>query len=209
MARRGKKSIKWDGILTENLTYGCPREEIDKRFNTLFDIYGIKEENREIALERLVFFLAHELGIQGFMYKSEYEEIAKEQKEYIYWKLVNLVKSEKLLSVKFDFLEEITFKDKKLIDSFLFSLGIFKENNEAINEKSSYKIIEEIIKEISYYEDKLAYYYRIQRSNKMIKNEKNRAFFYDLHSTCQMYETNKNIALKEKRLIESFKNRYC
>lgn len=200
MARRGKKSIKWgEGILAENLTRRSKREDIDKRFNALFDIYGIeiygsKTEDYVLALERLVFCLARELNIQGCMSKLTSEPLAQEYKEYIYWKVIknSSQKIKKSIELTIDFLEKMIIRQNK--DNIIEFLDfVFVEDID---------IVIEIIDEMSKIKDISSYYFRMQRKNRKIQKERKENYNHNLHDICSHYPAYKLLGEMEKNFIK-------
>ena len=56
-------------ILDENLDPNTNDNDFDKRFKALFEVYDINDKDELLAFKKLVFFMANEMKIQGFIYK--------------------------------------------------------------------------------------------------------------------------------------------
>lgn len=203
MARRGIKNTKWDGILNENLDPTSSSNDFDKRFEALFKIYNIKDEEPLIAFRKLVFFLANELKIQGFMYHLEHEDIVKEYRAYIFWKVVNVLKKE-------------SGSVEKTIDKI--SLVLDCRTSDEIQSfflkyfpKYHLDTIISILKQEFKRGDICRYYQRIKtnKNYKLIHDEINGISVSSFFEICSMYPTYCKLLNKEKKIKEDFINRFC
>ena len=199
MARRGLKSIRWSGILDENLDPTTNKNDFDKRFNALFEVYGISDRDELLAFKKLVFFMANEMKIQGFIYKLGHEPIVKECEDYIFWKVVNLIKKdvgsiEKAIN---KLLATITIMNKE--DTREFYLAYIPPYH--------IETIIKIIEKISANKDDLdRYYQRVQsdKNNKLIQDEKQGNNTVSFLNVCSMYPNYCDILLAEKNAKKRF-----
>lgn len=200
MTRRGIKSTKWSGILDQNLDPESSYNDIQSRFNALYKIYSIDDKDEISALKKLVFYLANELKIQGFMYKSEYKPIVDEYEEYIIWKIIS------------DFKKEYKSVEKSI--SNIYELIVNNPIDDFAAKISKYYPfcnIEEIRNLLEIFINKgdlNRQYYRFQRKNKFaqaeIKNEN-----VNTHEIFSMYSTYLKLLQKEKDIKNTFFSRFC
>ncbi len=200
MARRGIKSSKWPGILDQNLDPESSENDFQSRFNALYEIYNINDKDEISALKKLVFYLANELKIQGFMYKSEYKPIVDEYEEYIIWKIISDLKRE--------------YKSFEKAINNIYDLIVNKNKDEFTLKFSKYypfcniKEIWDLLEIFITKGDLKRQYYRLQSKNKFVQAEINNEII-NTHEIFSMYQKYLKLLQKEKDIKNTFFSRFC
>ncbi|MDD3593831.1 MAG: hypothetical protein PHX18_04290 [Candidatus Gastranaerophilales bacterium] len=223
MARRGKANKRWSGIFMEKLPPNPTKEEYEKRFNAFIKRYNIKGGTRELQLEKVIFYLSHELKLDIFAVECEHEKIVKEYADYIFWWKVLETKKIQKTSIE----KAISFLWKDWFNQEEKLKQAEKQNKNIIStiEKNIHIACGDILDAINNKEnnstvDLSKRFFRIQKSNELVIRQRNwenqqkemqqvtseNLLPVDINFICSMYPTYKNLYDLEKQSLIYFHN---